>query len=272
MVYLRWLICCCGPRDHRHRYHMYSVEGRALSNQDRFYLDSGYALKAIFSFSNPSTTQLDENKFEIAFRQVVRETPILQTRIVKDDSGKLFFSKVLNEEEWPRLQVHRADTDDDEEEKGVMAIARACVRKDLAFFAHNPDSVRNIAIRMYAILGKRRVAYAAAVPHSYVDGIGLAVVTAMLATYVKLPRFVWWIVDRMIPQEVPNMLEMGLKKDLSIAERCLGESDLLPTPLEPDCFKFFDYDMATEGAAQKLHGMLTKAACAAKSYVRQVCR
>jgi hypothetical protein len=242
-----------------------SVEGRQLSGSELRFVETGYWLSLYVSFLCPSLTKKDD-KWRDAFRQVVKTTPILQTVIVGEAPEAIFAA--VDQHKWPNIEIHHVESDDDEY-KGAMATARTLIQEEKNYFrTRGPEATSNIPVRVHAVLGPARVAVGVAAPHCFMDGVAISTVFLKTVLYVRFPKILWTLLDRLSDTEVPTFYEMILKKDIGILDQFSsdgsagdGRDDLHAMTdsrpgLDPSNFRFETYDMASPQAIDMLNGFV----------------
>jgi hypothetical protein len=201
-----------------------SVEGRELHSLDVSYLMAGINTTGFCFFKSAAVCQKSDEALKRAYRQVIKVTPILQTRVVErciDEqaeatTGKtpsFVFSKFDSEDEWPQLEIHRGDYNQSQ----IDALTRELHWKDkatLAFDNGDMDLIKRTPIRVIAVLGSEYGGLSFWGPHYVNDGIGFAAVTAKILMYFMTPRLLWYAADQLSPTAVPTLTEVAFKKDL----------------------------------------------------------
>jgi hypothetical protein len=189
------------------------IEGRKLSPGEMSYLESGFSLKSIFMFDNRTLTT-NGSKWKAAFMHVVQTTPMLQAQVIGEGKQSMFSR--LDQEKWPVLSVHHVEGDD-----RVHPSASQLNQDALeAFAAGGERLVRTAPARIHVVLGTTRVALAITTPHFFMDGIGMGAIMVMTAVYARLPKCLWFLIDRITPKRrgVPTLYDMVMKKDVGILD------------------------------------------------------
>jgi hypothetical protein len=232
-----------------------SVDGdRELDASDvGFVKDKKPFLK--FAWYSDAVSFATERNIREGFQRAVKMTPILQTKIVEREDGRLVFTKHESEQDWPNVTVHTGDYDANQ----VVAMTNDLAEKEYAYYGHGASTeAMSVALRGHVVIGPKRLSLVMVWPHAYMDGSAVIGILVKSLMYSRLTKALWFTVDRLSCKDMPLTLEeVAFKKD-SDKMLELKHELTLPNPssvkLDPQNFSFSNYNATGEDEECCLRG------------------
>ena len=189
-----------------------------LSDTSTRHFQARRNIHGIVVFESPGLTR-SRKKWHDSFDHVVTVCPQLQrTILIEEDNAYLVLNvhsdrkpalKVIDCRDSlpsilrPREEIQDLKKRSKEELKAICRIAEAS--KSTCYEITPP-------LQMTVLLGHTTTAMVALTPHYLLDGTGFSTAVSLVLAFTRLPKALWFALNRMVPRyDPPSPLEMALK-------------------------------------------------------------
>lgn len=239
---------------------------RPLCQQDQTWFDSclglsyGVGIFPLKSFSCWLGVTHSDSKLKLAFQEVVRNNPLLQTNIFGKGKDAVF-KQVSDVRDLPSLVIETKI--ENKSKEALIASAKSILAKQKAQYASSSQDAYRFPGKYTVVRGTDHIALVIIQPHQFSDGPGCLSIAGQLYFNQLLPQSLWHLTARMIFQErkeLPRSFnEVVFKRKLPPKMDSYEEVDVFSdTCLSPrfakDNFNFENYDQHAPDAISQLKG------------------
>lgn len=210
------------------------VNNREASKLEVNFIENGRTLGGSIEYKIKQFS-VNRRRIQNAFFKMIKSSPILQTRVIKDADGQYTYKATVDSKHWPTIEF----LPDSETNKDARKLALEYQQKMESQYKASIELRKSVPCRAACCYGESLVFIVLVSPHHFLDGVAFGSAVALkLMAYVRVPRGLWPFLDRLFTdREVPTYEEMYLKSDF---RQSLDQTDgsLLSHLLTTDLFKF----------------------------------